>query len=227
VAERDDTPGPGRRPALSGGTPARGRRLREAGRRTVAGLVDSALLVFAERGFHAARVDDICERASVSHGTFYLYFASKEDLFGSLVDDVVVRMAELADTLPPVESGAAGRRALRSWLGDFAALYERYFPVIQAWNEANAADPELARRGAEVLRAFIDRLVERVEENDQVPVDDTAIGALAMVSMVERSITFALGGLVEVDRDELLDHLAGILHVGLFGGRRGASAATG
>jgi hypothetical protein len=41
-----------------------------------------------------------------------------------------------------------------------------------------------------------------------------------MVAMVERSLTFALGGLVRIDREELLDQLTGILHVGLFGGRR-------
>jgi AcrR family transcriptional regulator len=210
-------------PGRGGGKPAQGRRLRAAGRLNVAKLSDSALIVFSERGFHATRVDDICDRASVSHGTFYLYFASKDDLFASLVDEVVVQMGELADSLPPVESGVAGLRALRAWLEDFAELYERYFPVIQAWNEANAADRDLARRGSRVLRSFIDRLVERVEENEPVPVAEPAIGALAMVSMIERSITFALVGLVRVDRDELLDHLAGILHVGLFGGRRGAT----
>ena len=202
----------------SGGKPAQGRQLRAAGRRNVSKLLDAALGVFAERGFHATRVDDICDRAEVSHGTFYLYFASKDDLFASLVDEVVLEMRDLAGTLPPVESGAAGREALRDWLADFHTLYEHYFPVIGAWNEANASDPALARLGARVLRSFIDRLVERVEENDPVPVAEPAIGALAMVSMIERSITFALGGLVPVDRDDLLDHLAGILHVGLFGG---------
>jgi AcrR family transcriptional regulator len=179
-----------------GGKPAQGRQLRAAGRQKVVTLLDSALVVFAERGFHATRVDDICERAEVSHGTFYLYFASKEDLFASLVDEVVVQMRELAGTLPPVDPGEPGRQALRAWLASFHMLYERYF----------------------VLRSFIDRLVERVEENDPVPVSQPAIGALAMVSMIERSITFALGGLVAVDRDDLLDHLTGILHVGLFGG---------
>ncbi len=202
----------------SGGKPAQGRQLRAAGRRNVARLLDSALVVFAKRGFHATRVDDVCDHAEVSHGTFYLYFASKDDLFASLVDEVVLQMRELAGTLPPVESGEVGRQALREWLEEFHTLYEHYFPVIRAWNEANASDRALAQLGARVLRSFIDRLVERVKENDPVPVDEPAIGALAMVSMIERSITFALGGLVPVDRDDLLDHLAGILHVGLFGG---------
>ncbi|MDQ6697450.1 MAG: TetR/AcrR family transcriptional regulator [Actinomycetota bacterium] len=203
-----------------GGKPARERTLRAAGRRNVARMLDASLVVFAERGYHAARVDDICAEAAISHGTFYIYFASKDDLFGSLVDEVVASMDELARALPPVEAGAGGLRALRSWLGDFYELYARYFPVIQAWNEANASDADLARRGARVLRSFIDRLVDRVEELASVPVEDPRVASLAMVSMIERSITFALARVVPVDPDELLDNLARILHVGLFGGVR-------
>ena len=205
---------------LVGGKPAQERELRDAGRRNVSNLLEAALVVFGERGYHTARVDDVCARAGVSHGTFYLYFASKEDLFRTLVDDVVHEMRDLAGQLPAVDAGAGGREALRGWLGDFYDLYRHYFPVIQAWNEANASDDELARLGARVLRAFIDRLVERVEENDPVPVADPTAGGLVMVSMVERSITFALGGLVRLERDRLLDQLTTTLHVGLFGGRR-------
>ncbi len=129
-------------------------------------------------------------------------------------------MCDLAGRLPPVAPDADGRARLRAWIGEFDDLYGRYFPVIQAWNEANNSDPELARLGARVLRGFIDRLVERVEENDAGPADGVARGALLMLSMVERSITFARGGLVRVDREELLDQLAGVLHVDLFGGSR-------
>ena len=209
---------------VRGGRPAQGRQLRRAGKINVAKLLDAALVVFAEKGFHAARVDDVCDAAEVSHGTFYLYFASKDDLFATLVDDVVAEMRDLAGELPPIGAGVTGYRALRSWLGDFHDLYARYFPIIQAWNEANASDTDLARLGGRVLREFVDRLVERVEENDPAPTEDPTVGSLAMVAMVERSITFAIGGLVRIERDDLLDTLAEILHVGLFGGRRRTSS---
>ncbi len=47
-------------------------------------LLDAGMRVFAERGYHAARVDDIVRAARTSHGTFYLYFANKEDLLCTL-----------------------------------------------------------------------------------------------------------------------------------------------
>lgn len=211
---------PARRTPVRGGKPAQERQLRAAGKRNVVNLLEAALVIFDERGYHQARVDDVCDQAGVSHGTFYLYFASKEDLFRTLVDDVAAEMRSLADELPAIDPGAAGYHALRGWLAEFCDLYARYLPIIQAWNEANAADIELARLGAAVLREFIDRLVERIEENDPLPVDDPRTAAMIMVSMVERSITFALGGLVQIERDALLDQITGILHVGIFGGRR-------
>lgn len=50
-------------------------------------LLEAALEVFAEKGFAAARMDEIAARAGVSKGTAYLYFESKEDLFRALVQD--------------------------------------------------------------------------------------------------------------------------------------------
>ena len=69
------------RPSLGGGTPAQDRELRAQGRETVRKLLEAGLIEFEERGFSGVRVDDVVRRAGISHGTFYLYFANKEDLF--------------------------------------------------------------------------------------------------------------------------------------------------
>lgn len=49
----------------------------------------AALEVFAEKGFAAARLEEIARRAGVSKGTLYLYFKDKEDLFRAVVRDTV------------------------------------------------------------------------------------------------------------------------------------------
>jgi AcrR family transcriptional regulator len=201
-----------------GGAPSRTRELRKQGRETLRRLCEAAIVVFDERGYNAARVDDIVRRAKTSHGTFYLYFSNKEDLFQTLVTGVTEEMRLLADDLPQVKSNKAGYDELRGWVGRFYDLYEHYHPVIRAWTELNVANTDMARQGAYVLRRFINQLVLRVRETDPMANPQTA--ALAMVSMVERATFYALIGMVRVDRDELVDNLASILHVGLFGGQR-------
>jgi len=63
-------------------------------------ILDAALEVFAEKGFAAARMEDIAKRAGVTKGTIYLYFPSKEDVFKSLarkhVGDTIASAAEQA-----------------------------------------------------------------------------------------------------------------------------------
>lgn len=52
-------------------------------------ILEAALAVFAEKGFAATRMDDIAARAGVTKGTIYLYFASKEEVFKSLVRQTI------------------------------------------------------------------------------------------------------------------------------------------
>jgi AcrR family transcriptional regulator len=51
------------------------------GAQTRARLVDAAKEIFEENGFLDARISDISERAGLSHGSFYHYFDSKEEIF--------------------------------------------------------------------------------------------------------------------------------------------------
>ena len=50
-----------------------------------AAILKAALDEFSERGFAAARLDDVARRAGVAKGTIYLHFKDKEALFQELV----------------------------------------------------------------------------------------------------------------------------------------------
>ena len=57
-------------------------------------ISEAAVQVFAEKGFHQARVSDIARRAGVADGTIYLYFKNKEDLLLNIFEesmDVMLR----------------------------------------------------------------------------------------------------------------------------------------
>jgi AcrR family transcriptional regulator len=57
-------------------------------------LLDVALQVFAERGFHDASMNDIAEAAGVTKPVLYQHFRSKRELFGELLSDVGSELQE-------------------------------------------------------------------------------------------------------------------------------------
>ncbi len=67
-------------------------------------IVEAAFAVFGEKGFAAARLDDIAARAGVSKGALYLYFETKEALFRAVVHDMVApnvaALTGFAETFP-------------------------------------------------------------------------------------------------------------------------------
>jgi len=52
-------------------------------------IIQAAYEVFSEKGFAAARLDEIAKRAGVSKGALYLYFETKQDIFEAVVKDAV------------------------------------------------------------------------------------------------------------------------------------------
>jgi AcrR family transcriptional regulator len=91
----------GQRPtAAPANRPRRPRKADPAARRQA--ILDAALIVFAERGFEAARLDDIAARVGIAKGTLYLYFADKEALFEALIRSAVGPILERLGALAAV-----------------------------------------------------------------------------------------------------------------------------
>jgi AcrR family transcriptional regulator len=180
-------------------------------------LFDAGMRVFADRGYHAARVDDIVRAARTSHGTFYLYFANKEDLLRALAIDCAEDLAKLADGIGPIAADEHGFRELRAFLADFLATYRRYGPVIRAWMEDQVADPEIDRLGVKAFTAIGARLGQRMREVGAVSADNETAAVGALMAMLERSSYALSSRRVVIDDDTVLDTLAHIIHRGFFG----------
>jgi len=130
------------KPAGRAARAAPARELRARGKLTRRRLLDAGAQAFAARGFYATRVDDIVKLAETSHGTFYLYFSNKEELFSALAAEVAEAMQEHAASMQPLAPDAEGRAALRAWIADLSQLYDQYGPVIRAWTEAEIGASE-------------------------------------------------------------------------------------
>jgi AcrR family transcriptional regulator len=175
------------------------------------------MAVLAERGYHAARVDDVVRRARTSHGTFDLYFANKEDLFRELANECAGAMETLAAELGPVTGDAAGRERLRSWLDQFVAIHETYGAVIQVWMEGQVGDPALTERGLASFAAITSSLIEQIERAKPRHLDRPDLAAGALLAMVERFTYLVTSRGAEVT-DRELDAVAGVVHRGFFAG---------
>jgi AcrR family transcriptional regulator len=84
----------------------------------------AALDVFAEKGFAAAKLDEIAKRAGVSKGTLYLYFEDKEQLFRAVVRDTVVPNVENLRAAI-IQTGLPFADLVRLFLGQFVEIANR------------------------------------------------------------------------------------------------------
>lgn len=111
-------------------------------------LLDVALQVFADKGYHGATVQDIHARAGVGRGTFYLYFGSKEEVFNRLLERTLAPLRLLLD-MPPAQVALLVPRNLRSRGFDLLAMVIEYALENRAattlfLRESLVAGPEFA-----------------------------------------------------------------------------------
>jgi AcrR family transcriptional regulator len=94
------------------------KQLTARGERTRRKLLESAERIFAELGYHDASIVKITEAAGVGQGTFYLYFASKKEIFDELVLDLNARVRQAM-----TEAAAQGSTRAESELLGFGAFF--------------------------------------------------------------------------------------------------------
>jgi AcrR family transcriptional regulator len=141
-----------------------GERPRRRRVETVERLLDAALETFAEIGFAAASVEDICRRGGFTRGAFYSSFRTKDELFAALFARETARnlahaeeqLAGLEDEDDPV--AAAVERCLSTFRADrtWVLVHTEYALYATRHPEANAA----LRRHAEELHRRLTALIE-------------------------------------------------------------------
>lgn len=170
--------------------------------------------VFAERGYHAARVDDIVRAARTSHGTFYLYFANKEELLRSLALECAEEIQGLAGQLVAIADGGATEPDVAQWLTTFVQVYGEYGPVIRAWMENQVADREVNALGVQAFTAIASGLARCIRAAGG---DDSAVAIGALMAMLERYSYYVASGRVATPTPTALDTFTRTAYRGFFG----------
>ena len=200
------------RPSLGGGAPAQDRELRAQGRETVSKRLEAGTAEFEERGFNGVRVDDVVKRAGISHGTFYLYFANKEDLFKALLRDALHDMEIVAGDFPVVTSDGTGLRLLREWVRKFSAAYAAHGTVLRTLSSANAPG-EMYADGLQLFFSITQAMTTGMTAAAEAAGhhhENAELTAFACLMMLER-VNFVMTTEVQLPEDLMADKIADIM----------------
>jgi AcrR family transcriptional regulator len=146
-------------------TPTKREQQREERRRQI---LDSALVVFSQGGFHATNVSDVAAHAGVSQGTIYWYFDSKEDLFtGALLSFFEKFGQETAAAIDECQKASEKLYALAASMEAFAREAAGMFMMfLSYW--ASSREPEgPGQLWVDLLVEYKDLLAGIVEEGIQ------------------------------------------------------------
>ena len=103
-------------------------------------------------------MDDIVQVAGTSHGTFYLYFSSREDLLDALIHDALSHMDTVVSVFPRITAGERDRTALLAWVRQFCTTYAQHAVALRLLSSADAGDHRLQRSGLRLLWRLADAI---------------------------------------------------------------------
>lgn len=175
-----------------------GRPLSKRGERTRRKLLEAAEAVFAELGYHDASIVKLTEAAGVGQGTFYLYFASKKDVFDELVVDLNHRVRQAM-----TEAASHGAtRAEMERLG-FAAFFRftaEHPALYRIIRQAEFVSPETLQLHYERLTSGYVTGLRQAMEAGEIAEGDPELLAWALMGIGE---LVGMRWILWADRDEL------------------------
>ena len=159
-------------------------------------ILQAALQVFAQKGYHRASVDDIVHASGTSKGAVYHHFPNKEALFLALVDEFAGRLAAAIAEAIGRAHGALGKveAALRAGVTTFAHHAELarilLLESVSLGPAYEAKRAEVHGRFAALVQGYLD---EAVAEGAIAPID-TRVATLAWLGAVNEVVIQWLHG---------------------------------
>lgn len=157
----------------------------EATRRDV---LAAARTVFAVRGYRATTVATITAEAGVAHGTFYLYFKNKEDVFVHVISDVLEELYETSFTPGALMAGPPEPQVVRQRIAGFLTAMAAQAGLWRAVLEGALTSPVVAEHWMTQRQRFHRTLSERwrtFQAQGSMRAFDAEVAAHALGSMLE------------------------------------------
>ncbi len=176
-------------------------------------LLRAALDELYEKGFTAARTDDIAERAGLSKGTLYLYFKSKEDLFIALIEsltsDKLNQIELMAQQMPSLDQALSAFGKFAPTLireSDLPRLMKVLIGESQTFPHIVA---NYRKHTLERVLAAIQTMLTHAQARGEIDIDDPKLTARLVIAPVVLSgiwqAVFAGTDTEPVDLEALFD----------------------
>jgi TetR/AcrR family transcriptional regulator len=154
-------------------------------------LVEAALQEFGDRGYDDTRLEDVAERAGVSKGTVYQYFANKQALFDEVIRHTLDK-ALGSLTVPPTGESAA-RDLLqfmeKAWEVMATTNFERVHRLVLGEIHKSPESAELYARHLEEIRLLLCEVVDRgVATGEFRPVDVRVATRMVLALLVKHGV---------------------------------------
>lgn len=175
--------------------------------------MDAAAELFAARPFHEVRLDDVAEAARVGKGTLYVYFKSKEDLYGSLILEGFAQLLDRIRTHSEADCGTAWEalslvvRELVAWAKRFPHLFH-----LMRTGPGNEPVPGLRAKRRELTK-LIEAILVRGVRTGELADPRPDLTAQFIPSCVRGALRF---GPPDVGAEVLSDHILRVLGGGIL-----------
>jgi AcrR family transcriptional regulator len=194
---------------MAGGTKRLPRAVREQQ------MLDAAVQMFSRNGYHETSMDAIAAEAQISKPMLYLYYGSKEELFGACLDRELTRFVDV------VRAGIDFKQRPKDLLRNTVLEFLRYIDanraswiVLYTQATSSQAFAHTVREGRERIIELVARLLRAGTRNPQ-PDADFELTAVALVGAGEAVASRVSTGDAEVG--EAADLMINLFWRGLRG----------
>ncbi len=183
-------------------------------------IIEAAIGVFAEKGFHPARMEDISNAAGLSKATIYLYFKDKDALIKAIADEVFHR--ELAELEQTRDLPGTAKEKLQALMESFVggAEAKASMPIVvefYALSTRRADVQQILTNHLRVSVEFIKAILQQGIEQGEFSPMDTEKAAMTFVALLEGTLAQGLYASNAGDANEQLQFSINLLLKGLQG----------
>jgi AcrR family transcriptional regulator len=173
-------------------------------------LKAAGLALFGEKGYEAASIGEIAQRARLAVGSFYQHFRSKRQLLLALMDELLEQLSDL--NLRP-QAGGDVRTALHKLLSHAFSTDLRYLGAYRAWQEAVLSDPALARKQADIHAWTTARVLTVFQFLQRLPGARPGVDVRGLARVMDGFFWNLLGQAAQMPREELNQWINSATHL--------------